>query len=108
MALTSSYITNNIQSIKILQSLFVDEFCNILKRHTGDNPLYEKLDNINIAISVMIMTLEGYVAYGNSELNDEYNYLAEDDVISFINYCNRVMNKFQFNIYTPTDPNIYL
>ena len=108
MALSSSYISDRISDIKTLQNSFANEFCNILKRHISYDPLYEKLDNINIAISVMIITLEDYVAYGNSELNDEYNYLTEDDIMSLINYCNRIMNKFQFNIYIPNNPNIYL
>jgi hypothetical protein len=108
MVLSQTYIDDQITLIETLHSSFANEFCNILKRHTGDNPLYEKLDNINISISVILTILNSYTAYGNSIINDEFNYLTEDDIVSLIDYCKRVMNKFQFNIYTPVNPNIYL
>ena len=108
MVLSQTYIDDQVTLIETLHSSFANEFCNILKRHTGDNPIYEKLDNVNISISVIIGILNDYVAYGNSILNDEFNYLTEDDITSLISYCKRVMNKFQFNIYIPIDPNVYL
>ncbi len=108
MVLSQTYITDQVTLIETLHSSFANEFCNILKRHTGDDPIYEKLDNVNISISVILNILGSYVAYGNSVLNDEFNYLTEEDITSLIDYCKRAMNKFKFNIYIPNNPNVYL
>lgn len=108
MNFSQDYINATLGKLQILHGRFADEMCNIFKRGTGNNTLYEDIANTNNIVGWMIDILYDYVPYGNTVLNDRYNGLTEEELQQLINYGYRIMQKYGANIFIPTNPNIYL
>jgi len=108
MILSQTYIDSVLANIQTLHGRFANELCNILKRHTGDNSGYYELISINNIIGKVKDILYDYVPVGNTTINDLNNNLTETEIMSLINYCYKVLNKYNSNIFIPTNPNIYL
>ncbi len=71
MALTTSYINTAIGNIQTLHGRFSNEYCNMLKRHTGNRPILDKLTSVNKTTGYIINVLYDYDAsYGITELNE--------------------------------------
>jgi len=108
MALSQTYIDVVLASIQTLHGRFGNELCNILKRHTGQLGEYYELVSINNIVGKIKDILTDYVPVGNTTINDLTNDLTEVEMQSLIDYCYKVLNKYNSNIYLPTDPNVYL
>jgi len=108
MALSQYFINQSIGKIQILHGRFASDLCDMLKRHTGRDVVYDQLVDVNNVVGWIIDILYNYVPYGNTYLNDLYNGLTEEEIQSLINYGYRTLNKYGANIFTPTDSNIYL
>ena len=108
MAISQVYIDTSFSDIQTLHGRFSNELCNILKRHTGNSGEYYELISINNIIGKIKDILTDYIPTGNSITNDLTNGLTETEIQSLISYCYKVLNKYNDNIYLPTNPNIYL
>lgn len=108
MAFSQYYINETIGKLQLLQARYADEMCDILKRHTGRITLYDDLVNTNNIVGWIIDILYGYVPYGDTTLNDEYNGLSEVEMQQIINYAYRMLNKYGAKIHIPDNPNVYM
>lgn len=108
MALSQAYINTTLGNIQTLHGRFGNELCNILKRHTGDLNEYNELISINNIIGKVKDILYDYIPLGNSIINDFTNDLTETEIQSLIDYCYKVLNKYNSNVFIPTDPNVFL
>jgi len=108
MALSQDYVNTALGDIQTLHGRFANELCNILKRHTGALSIYSELVSINNNIGKIKDILTDYVPVGVTEVNDTINGLTETEIMSLINYSYKVLNKYNSNIFLPTNPNVYL
>lgn len=108
MTLTTDYINTTIGNLQTLHARFANEYCNMLKRHTGNRPILDKLTSINKLVGWTIQYLYDYDCYSITTLNELNNNLTEDEVKSLIDWCYRKLTKYNNEIYIPTNPNIYL
>lgn len=70
--------------------------------------IYSELVSINNNIGKIKDILTDYVPVGVTEVNDTINGLTETEIMSLINYSYKVLNKYNSNIFLPTNPNVYL
>lgn len=108
MAYSQDQIDLSLANIQTLHGRFGNELCNILKRHTGELGMYYELVSMNNVVGKIKDILYDYEPVGNTTLNDLNNNLTETEMTSLINYCYKVLNKYNSNVFIPTDPNIYL
>jgi hypothetical protein len=108
MAHSKEFIDTTIGNLQILHSRYANEMCNILKRRVGDQQMYDELISINNAVGNIIDILYDYHPYGNTVINDRCNDLTEEEIQSIINYCYKVLNKYNSNIFMPLDANTNL
>lgn len=108
MAISQAYIDTTLAALQTLHGRFANELCNILKRHTGNKGMYDELVGINNVIGKIKDILTDYEPVGNTTINDANNNLTETEIMSLINYSYKVLNKYNSNIFLPTDPNVYL
>jgi hypothetical protein len=108
MALSQDFLDITIGNVQTLHGRFGNELCNILKRHTGDSGIYSELVSINNVVGKIKDILYDYVPVGNTTINDLNNNLTETEIMSLINYTYKVLNKYNSNVFLPTNPNVYL
>ncbi len=108
MGLSQAFINVTLGNLQTLHGRFANELCNILKRRTGNSSMYNELVGINNVIGKIKDILQEYEPTGNTDLNDANNDLSEVEMMSLINYAYKVLNKYNSNIYLPTNPNVYL
>lgn len=108
MALSQEYLNTEIGKLQILHGRFGNELCNILKRHTGSMLMHSELVRANNMVGWMLDIIYNYNAIGVSELNDAANILTETEMKNIMDYGYRIMNKYNSEVFIPTNPNIYL
>ena len=108
MAISQAYINESIGKLEILHGRMGNEFCNILKRHTGDRLMYDEISSAVNLCGWIIDILYDYRPVGIKEINELNNTLTEAEINAMINYGYRIMNKYGHEIFTPTNPNVYL
>lgn len=108
MAFSQTFIDRTIGNIQVLQGRFANELCDMLKRHTGVDVLYDDMVAVNNFTGWLIDIMYAYTPYGNTVLNDLYNTITEEDLQIIINYCYRSLHKYGAEIFLPEERNIYL
>jgi hypothetical protein len=108
MAYSQSQINIVLANIQTLHARFANELCNILKRHTGEQGMYYELVSMNNVVGKIKDILYDYEPVGNTTLNDLNNNLTEEEMTSLITYCYKVLNKYNSNVFIPTNPNVFL
>jgi hypothetical protein len=108
MSLSQTYINTTLGNIHTLHARYGNELCNILKRHIGQSGMYNELIEVNNMVGKVIDIIYDYEPVGNTTINDLTNDLTEVEMMSLINYCYKVLNKYNSNVFLPTNPNIYL
>jgi hypothetical protein len=107
MALSREFLDREIGKLQILHGRFANELCNILKRHTGAMLMHSELVTANNLVGWLIDIMYEYNAIGVSSLNDDANALTETEMKNIMDYGYRIMNKYNSELFIPTDSNIY-
>lgn len=108
MSLNQTYIDETLGNIQTLHGRFGNEICNMLKRRTGNPGIYNDLLRMNNFVGKVKDILYDYTPIGDTDSNDAVNDLSEVEIMSLINYCYKVMNKYNSNVFLPNNPNVYL
>jgi hypothetical protein len=94
LKLSQEQLNEDIGIIQLLHGRLGDELAKSLAYHTGNYWHIKHLDRKNQLIGAYLDILYGYNLVGSDEINELYNVLTADDMISVIDYSYRLLEPY--------------